>query len=505
MSDLQLNQKTLPQLNASVARSSLDKSELKAGILHLGIGAFHRAHQAVYTQKALEASFGDWGIIGVSFRSPKIRDQLATQDHYYSLISHSTQGVKATIISVIEDVVFAKQDPQTVIDMIANPAIKIITLTITEKGYYQDPATGKLQLNHPDIIHDLDLANEPRTVLGYIIRGLKLRQQSGGQPVTLLSCDNLPENGCVLSGLIREFCEHCSPDILTWINRNITCPSTMVDGIVPAATSASLQEAEDILGISDCAAVTCEEFRQWVIEDNFASDYPDWGTAGVELVTDVRPFEDMKLRLLNGCHSALAYLGYLGGYQTIADVMSDPAYRDFAYHLIRDEAGKDLPLPIGYDIERQAQTLIDRFSNPGLAHSTSQICMDGSQKLPQRILTSLYEQLKKENPAPRLLLAVAAWIIYVGGKDEQGRVIEVSDPLAKELAELHAGAGRDPEKLATAFLSLEKIFGPKTDQPVNLADLLAVNLAELMNTGARQSVARLENRETAHWETPMKV
>jgi len=501
MPDLQLAQKTLSSLNAPVVRSSLNKEELKAGILHLGIGAFHRAHQAIYTQQAMEASPGNWGIIGVSFRSPKIRDQLADQDHYYSLISHSTQGVKATIVSVIKDVTFAKEDPKAVIEMIADPAIKIITLTVTEKGYYQDPATGKLQLDHADIIHDLDLANEPRTVLGYLVRGLKLRQKTCDEPVTLLSCDNLPENGRVLFGLIRDFCEHCSADLMSWVTRNTTCPSTMVDGIVPAATSTSLQAAEHILGVRDCAAVTAEDFRQWVIEDDFAGDHPDWKSAGVEFVSDVRPFEDMKLRLLNGCHSALAYLGYLGGFQTIADVMTDPTYRNFAYHLIRDEAGQDLSLPAGYDIERQAQTLIERFSNPGLAHSTTQICMDGSQKLPQRILASLYGQLKKGNPASRLLLAVSAWIIYVGGKDEQGRTIEISDPLAKELAELHADAGGDPGKLATAFLSVEKIFGPKTDQPVNLTDLLAVNLAELMNTGARQSVARLENRENAHWKT----
>ncbi len=496
MTSAQLQHSTLSQLSASVARSSIESEDFGAGILHLGIGAFHRAHQAVYVQAALEASPGDWGIIGVSFRSPTIRDLLASQNQYYSVITLSSQDQKASLISVLKDVLFAKENPAAVVQAIADPRIRIITLTITEKGYHQDPATGKLQVEDPEIIQDLNIENPAQTALGYIVRGLDERRRNCDKPITLLSCDNLPENGHTLLRLIQDFCERAAPDLLPWIEGKVSCPCTMVDGIVPAATQNSLKQAEQLLGVRDEAAVTCEAFRQWVIEDNFAAEHPDWKAAGVELVADVRPYEEMKLRLLNGCHSALAYLGYLGGYQTIAEVMSNHAYKAFSRRLICEEAGPSFNLPEGYILEEQAQLLISRFSNPGLAHRTWQICMDGSQKLPQRLLNSLYSQLERNRPMPCTLLAVAAWIMYVSGTDEHGGMIDVSDPIAEELAALHGEGNLNSERIVQNFLSLEKIFGPKANQPKNLADLLASSISELRSIGAKASVAKFTNRES---------
>ncbi|MEP5698103.1 MAG: mannitol dehydrogenase family protein, partial [Sneathiella sp.] len=415
---------------------------------------------------------------------------------YYSVITHSNKDQKASLISVLKDVLFAKENPTAVVQAIADPRIKVITLTITEKGYHQDPATGKLQVEDPEIIQDLNIENPAQTALGYIVRGLDERRRNCGKPITLLSCDNLPKNGHTLLRLIQDFCECAAPDLLPWIAKNVSCPCTMVDGIVPAATQKSLKQAEKLLGVRDEAAVTCEEFRQWVIEDDFATEHPDWKAAGVELVADVRPYEEMKLRLLNGCHSALAYLGYLGGYQTIAEVMSNHAYKAFAWRLICEEAGPSFALPNGYILEEQAELLISRFSNPGLAHRTGQICMDGSQKLPQRLLNSLYSQLERNRSMPCTLLAVAAWIMYVSGTDEQGNLIDVSDPLAEELATLHGEGNLNAEQIAQNFLSLETIFGPKATQPKNLADLLVSSLSELRSVGAKASVTKFTNRES---------
>ncbi|MEH6404803.1 MAG: mannitol dehydrogenase family protein [Sneathiella sp.] len=494
MTVVQLKQKNLFQLAPTVVRSPVEKEKFGAGIVHLGIGAFHRAHQAVYTQAAIAAEAGDWGILGVSLRSSHVRDLLSAQDNLYSVIHVSDKGESVQLVSVIKDVLFAGAEPDAVVDALADHRIKIVTLTITEKGYHQDPASGNLKLADPEIIHDLDLTLPARTALGFLVRGLKRRQATGGGPLTLISCDNLPENGRVLMRLLQQFCTEAAPELLPWLAEQVTCPCSMVDGIVPAATSASLQQATQLLGLNDHAAIVCEDFRQWVIEDNFAGDRPAWEAAGVELVADVRPFEKMKLRLLNGGHSALAYLGYLGGYQTIAEVMADPSYKAFALRLMCDEAGLSIRLPEGYDLAVQAQSVITRFSNPGLAHRTWQICMDGSQKLPPRLLTSLYSQMAIGRPMPCILLAVAAWMIYVGGRDEQGGPIEVSDPLAEEMMHLHMAADGDDQKLVVGFLAMDKIFGAPEELPKDLAALLTENVTALQREGARSCVKKLEIR-----------
>ncbi|MGO1120576.1 mannitol dehydrogenase family protein [Rhodovibrionaceae bacterium A322] len=491
MSQPPLSLATLPQLAPGVTRSPLEGRDMAAGIVHLGIGAFHRAHQAFYTQQALARHPGDWGIVGVSLRSPTVRDQLARQDNLYSLVSLSEQNQSCQLVSVVRQVLFAPEDPEAVIAALADPRTEIITLTVTEKGYCHDPASGTLRRDDPGICNDLDGQKPPQTALGFLLRGLLRRQAEESGPVTVISCDNLPENGRVLSGLLTEFATLAAPELLPWMAANVTCPCSMVDCIVPAATDCSLDQAEVLLGLRDEAAILCEDFRQWVIEDDFAGGRPAWETAGVELVADVRPYEDMKLRLLNGSHSALAYLGYLGGYHTIADVMLDPLYRSYCQRLIIEEAGCSLELPEGYDVEQQAERLLLRFSNRKIAHRTWQIAMDGSQKLPQRLLASLYDQMSKGRPMPCTLLAVAAWIVYVGGRDEQGQSIVVSDPLAPDLAALHVAADGDIRVLVESFLALSQVFGPVDEQPRDLGALLVIAVTALYRDGARTCVARL--------------
>ncbi len=491
MSSSRLNQETLARLASTARHSPLRGHAFGTGILHLGIGAFHRAHQAIFTQAAMAARPGDWGILGVSLRSPGVRDILAAQDHLYSVTTLAPGHQATQVVSVVKDVLYAPEDPSRVVAALADPAIKIVTLTITEKGYGQDPASGRRRRDDAAMGKDLDLSQAPRTALGFLLRGLLQRRQSAAGPITLLSCDNLPENGRVLAGLLREICAEAAQDLLPWLAEAVTCPSSMVDGIVPAATPASLRQAESYLGLRDEAAIVCEDFRQWVIEDNFAAERPAWEAAGAEIVSDVRPYETMKLRLLNGSHSALAYLGALGGYETIAETMADPRYKAFATRLMRTEAGPAISLPAGTDLLTYSQSLIRRFCNPALAHRTRQIAMDGSQKLPQRLLASLYGQLPSDRPMPCTLLAVAAWMYYVGGRDETGGSFKVHDPLAARFAALHAAAKGNTAAVVAAFLGVSEVFGPPARQPGALAGRLTESLTALRRDGARACVGRL--------------
>lgn len=451
------------------------------GIVHLGLGAFFRAHGAIYVAQA-----GGWGITGVSLQSPGTRDRLKPQGWAYTALELGPDGEKPQVVTVLRDVLVAPEDPQAVLDAMASPATHIVSLTVTEKGYCHEPSTGRLNPGHPDIWHDLENPL-PRSAPGFLVRALAARRAAGLPPFTVLCCDNLPENGRVVRGVVLELARLIDPALADWIQAKGAFPSTMVDRIVPATTPADLDRLEAATGYRDEAPVMHEPFRQWVVEDDFCGPRPAFETDGVQMVADVTPFEHMKLRMLNGTHSSLAYLGYLAGHETIADTMADPVFARFVRGLWRDEIIPALAPPPGEDLAAYADALAARYANPAIRHRTWQIAMDGSQKLPQRILGTIAESRAAGRAVPGLTLAVAAWMRYVSGSDEQGRPIEVRDPLASRLADLWHD---DPAATVKGFLALAEVFPPTLrDDPGFAADLTAA-LSGLVQDGARKMAAQ---------------
>jgi len=487
-----LNARALKHMPASVAVPRYDRARLRHGIVHLGIGAFFRAHGALYTEDVIDPSAPDWGIVGASLRKPDQRDRLAPQDGLYVALERGGGPVAARIVGNLRQVVVAPEDPAALLALMTAADTRIVSLTVTEKGYCHDPATGALQQDHPDIRHDLAHPEQPRTAVGFLVAALAARRKAGLAPFTPLSCDNLPHNGRLLHGLLVQFAALRDDALSAWIEGEVPCPATMVDRIVPAATEADLADAEAATGFHDAAPVSHEPFRQWVIEDRFVGGQrPPWQRAGAELVADVAPYETMKLRLLNGAHSALAYLGFLGGCETIGDAVADGALCGLVARLWREEIIPVLPAPPGVDLGAYTDQLMARFANPAVRHRTWQIAMDGSQKLPQRLLDTVRERRAAGLAYPCLALVVAAWIRYVGGLDEQGRAIDVRDPLAAELQEALRSAGEDADARVRAVLGFTAVFG--TDLGDDPAFVAAVSAAyrDLLRLGALRAAAAL--------------
>ncbi|HWX48323.1 MAG TPA: mannitol dehydrogenase family protein [Roseomonas sp.] len=480
----------LATLPPGVARPGYDRAALRPRIVHLGLGAFFRAHGAHYTEDVLQRLGGDWGVVGVSLQRPDQRDRLAPQGGLYTTISRDAAGDAARVVGCVLEVLVAPEDPQAVLGRMAAPEVAIVSLTITEKGYCHDPASGQLNRQHPDIRHDLAEPGAPRSAVGFLVEALRLRRARGLRPFTVLCCDNLPQNGRLLAGLVRDFAAAHDADLAAWIAAEVQFPCSMVDRIVPAMVPEDLEAATRATGCHDAAPVVHEPFRQWVIEDRFVGGLrPRWEEVGAQLVAEVEPFEHMKLRLLNGAHSALAYLGYLAGHETIVDTVSDPAFRGFVQRLWAEELIPEVPPPPGVDLAAYTGALLDRFSNPSIRHRTWQIAMDGSQKLPQRLLGVARERLAGARPIPLLALIIAGWIRYVGGLDECGNAIDVRDPLAGELRAALDAAGEDPVARVRAALGFTAVFGE--DLPRNPVFVQAVTAAyaRLLADGARASVA----------------
>ncbi len=449
-------------LHADPARLERQKGPApRAGIVHLGLGAFFRAFGAVYIEEAMEKSGGNWGIIGVSLKSPSTRDRLAPQDFVYTAQELGPDGAKLHQVEIIREVLVAPENPDAVLAAMSDPDIRIVSLTVTEKGYCHDPATGRLNSTHPDIRHDI-AASRPVSAPGYLVRALQQRKAAGLPPFTVLTCDNLPDNGRLVKGIVLDLAREIDPELADWIMAEGRFPATMVDRIVPATKPEDVDALAEKTGRFDAAPVLHEPFRQWVVEDDFVPAYgeearPDLAAAGAELVANVTPYEHMKLRMLNGTHSSLAYLGYLAGHETIAETVADPVLATFVKRLWRDEIIPSFTPPDGVDIHGYADALFSRFANPGIRHRTWQIAMDGSQKLPQRILGTLRDNQAAGRTSPGLVTAVAAWMIYAGGTDLTGAPIDVRDPLAGRLKSLSDGAP-DTEGKVSALLGVTDIF-----------------------------------------------
>lgn len=481
---------TIANGTLSVSRPSWDNTRLESRIIHLGCGAFHRAHQAVYTHHLLEVTEGDWGLCEVNLMSgngQQLIENLKKQRLLYTVVEKGAESTEYKIIGAINEVLHPKTDGiDAVLEAMARPQTAIVSLTVTEKGYCIDAASGQFDINNPLIQNDLANPYSPSSAIGYIVEALRLRREQGLKAFTVMSCDNLRDNGHSAKAAVLGLALARSPELAEWIEANASFPCTMVDRIVPAATPDTLQEIADKLGVFDPCAIACEPFSQWVIEDNFVNGRPDWDKVGVQFVADVVPFEMMKLRMLNGSHSFLAYLGYLGGYETISATMEAPAYRKAAFSMMLQEQAPTLSMPEDIDLGAYAASLIERFSNPALCHRTWQIAMDGSQKLPQRMLDSVRFHLTQGSNWQHLALGVAGWMRYTLGVDEKGQPIEVVDPLSAEFQRInqqYQGVDR-----VAALLTLTAIFGQ--DLPQNTAFVSAVTQAyqKLITQGAHACV-----------------
>lgn len=455
------------------------------GIVHLGLGAFFRAHGAIYIAEAMETSGGDWGVVGISLKSPATRDKLKPQGWAYTALELSDGACRPRLMDILQNVLVAPEDPEAILKILAEPSTKIVSITITEKGYCLNSATGCLNLNHPDIEADLK-SDTPVSAPGYIMRALQRRKAAGLPAFSVLSLDNLPENGQLAKSAVCDLARVVDPELADWIEQEATFPSTMVDRIVPATTTDVLDKVRELTGFDDQAAVQHEPFRQWVIEDNFVKDdCPDFAAAGATLVEDVRLFEHMKLRMLNGAHSALAYLGYLAGHKTISDTVQDPVFNAFIGEFWIEEVIPSLQTPPGINLESYAADLKKRFENTAIHHQTWQIAMDGSQKLPQRILNTLFENQQAGRPHDRLLLALAGWMRYVSGLDDAGQTIDLRDPLASQISELLADAQTSLDRV-DALCRLDDVFGTYPMDTVK--SQLVKYVDELERLGARTTI-----------------
>ncbi|MBL8584063.1 MAG: mannitol dehydrogenase family protein, partial [Rhizobiaceae bacterium] len=453
------------------------------GIVHLGVGAFHRAHQAVYVDRCLAAGDSRWGITGVSLRSPDTRDALAPQDGLYTLSVRDGSGERLTVVGSMLKLAVAPEDPAAVVARMADPATRIVTLTVTEKAYLRN-AAGDLDMAHPDLAHDLAHHSSPRTVHGLLASALEQRRAAGLPPFTVLCCDNLPSNGATVRRLLLQFASAREKSLARWLEDEAAFPSTMVDRIVPATTDADRARISAALGLEDAWPIATEPFMQWVVEDNFTVGRPDWEPFGVEMTRDVRPYEEMKLRLLNGAHSGMAYLGMLAGRDYVSDAFADPSIRQVVDGLWA-EAIPTLPADAGLDTAAYTAELSTRFANPALMHRLAQIGTDGSQKLPQRVFNTGRARMAAGQGANCMALVIAAWIACCEARGGALPKRFFTDPLDDRLDALLAGRQPSAETAAAVFaLAGQAIAGHDP-----LRDTVADSLDAIRNLGVPAAIA----------------
>jgi fructuronate reductase len=448
-----LSQAGLASLPSHVVRPAYDRSALGVGIVHFGPGAFHRVHQA-WCFESLLARDPRWGICAVSLRNPDVRDALVPQDHLYT-IAIRDEAISYQVIGAMHEVLVAPESPATVLARLCAPATRLVTLTVTEKGYCLG-ADGSLDLNHPDVQRDMQNRSAPTSVVGFLVEGLRRRREAGLPPLTVISCDNLVDNGARLARATVQLAEVSDRELARWIAHEVSFPRTMVDSITPATTEALKDSVATALGVQDRWPVQREAFVQWVIEDTVAGKGPDWQSAGVTLTNDVAGYDRAKLRLLNGAHSTLAYVGLLSGYATVAAAMKDDRLRAFVQTLMTDDILPSLTAPRGLDLRTYIDAILKRFRNPNMHHELAQIAMDGSQKLPFRLLGTIRDALAAGRPVDRLCVPIAAWMQFVRRAALRGE--RVKDPLAPTLFDIgRACEGRGATD-TLRFLALDSVF-----------------------------------------------
>lgn len=485
-----LSDKVLPLISTAKV-PAYERSRVTPGIVHLGIGAFHRAHQAVYVDDCLAAGDTSWGIIGASLRSPATRDALEPQNGLYTLAVRGQEQEQLRVIGSIVDLNVAPEAPEDLLVILCNPLIRIVSLTVSEKAYLRN-AAGDLDAAHPGIIADLANPGRPQTIFGFLAEAIARRRSGGLSPFTILCCDNLPSNGAVVSRLLQQFCILSNAELARYVEGEVAFPSSMVDRIVPATTDEDRRRISEVLGFDDAWPVVTEPFRQWVIEDRFTAGRPGWEAHGVTMVRDVAPFEEMKLRLLNGAHSATAYLGLLLGRETVSEAFGDSRIRGFVNGLWT-EAIPTLKSVAGLDPRAYIAELAQRFDNPSLVHRTAQIATDGSQKLPQRIVASAISQLQAGRPANHLALPLAVWMAAAEARGHTLPAGHFTDPLDARLAEIASQRMTAPDTVNTVFDLAG--FAKNSIHRDKLKILVARHLDTIRNRGVETALASLTAQE----------
>jgi len=420
---------------SNINRPKYNPSSFGIGIVHLGVGSFHKAHQAYYTDKVLEKFGGDWRIIGVSLRSKKAQNELRPQNGLYTLLIKGQMGTTSRLIGSISDVLSVSKDSKPAIKAMVDTNIKIVSLTVTEKAYGLDLLNLGCNANHPEVAYDLKNFHAPRGVLGILTKALEIRKSRKIPPFTVLCCDNLPNNGKLLRSAVIDFSHHVDIKLSQWIEDEVSFPSTMVDRITPSPTQNTYQEVKQVINLEDFAAVETEEFSQWIIEDNFPLGRPDWDCAGAIFTNNVSSFEKMKLRMLNGAHSMLAYVGFHCGHRYVRDVMNDKMLSNLVNRHLQIAAQTLKPIR-GIDYNNYAKSLIARFSNPEIAHETFQIAMDGSEKMQQRIFYPLNDAINLNLNLRPFAFAIAAWLRHISQSYHDCEPYELRDPIADQLSTL---------------------------------------------------------------------
>ncbi|MDQ8020299.1 MAG: mannitol dehydrogenase family protein [Moraxellaceae bacterium] len=465
---MRLSASTLSHARPTVLRPAYDRLALQHGIVHLGLGAFHRAHQAWYTEQVLQGGDLRWGIVGASLNSTATRDALVPQDGLYTLAIQQGEEESLRVIGALGSVLGGAADLPALMQHLCARGTRIVSLTLTEKGYYLDAASGSLRLDAPEIAADLASPHSPRTAPGLIVEALRQRRAQGLMPFTVLSCDNLSANGDRTRDAVLAYARVAAPTLVDWIAAEVAFPNSMVDRITPATTDAERARIAAQTGLDDAWPVVTERFSQWVVEDRFPQGRPQWEIAGVVFSDDIHAWETMKLRCLNGAHSTIAYLGQLAGHETVADTMADPRIAEKVNGLW-NEIVPTLKVPQGADPTAYIDSLRSRFANTALRHRTAQIAMDGSQKLPPRLLAPLRQRLAAGQPSPSLEGAVAAWMAFVARAATRAETL--NDPLAPRITE--AARGTSGVERVRSLLGIREIFSEDLLQSAALVERLS--------------------------------
>lgn len=484
---MKLNINTLDVISQTAEVPAYDRSQVTCGIVHMSIGGFHRSHQAVYVDDLLAQGHHEWGIcaIGLMPQDAENIKKLQEQDTLYTVLSRSSDGDSARVIGSIIEVLHAPTSPSLVLEKLISPKTKIVSLTITEKGYCYNNQKN-LDQNNPMIQHDLNNIDTPKTALGYLVSALQKRRGQNILPFTIMSCDNLPGNGHLTHKLVLQFANLVDPALGKWIEDNVTFPNSMVDRITPITTDDVINVIKAKFQIDDAWPVVCEDYIQWVMEDHFCNDRPPFEDVDVQIVSDVDPYEKMKVRLLNGSHSALSYISYLMGYREVDKAMADPLIRNFVRSYMDHDVTPTVPDVPGIDLDAYKDKLIERFSNPAISDQVQRLAEDGSQKIPNSILPCIIHQLENSQSTPYAVIALAAWFRYLTAIDETLRPIEIKDPIKDKLITCAKLDKTSPIRL----LGIEEIFGTRLPLNDNFVIDLSNALSDLYDHGIEKTLKK---------------
>lgn len=484
-----LNQVALKTMPKDVSTPKYNRDSVSAGIAHFGVGGFHRAHEALVIDNLLhEESNSSWGIVGVGVRSADkpMQQALEAQDYLYSLTEKDMSTTETRVIGSIIDYKYAPGNPEAVLNLLANKAIKIVSLTITEGGYNFNQVTGEFDWSNPDVLEDLENPEKPKTVFGFIVYGLARRRLEGNKPFTVMSCDNIQANGDLAKKMIVAFAQRVDGNLAEWIEHHVSFPNSMVDRITPATSDKDRAYATEVLGVEDLWPVASEPFFQWVLEDSFVDGRPPFENSGVQIVSDVEPYELMKLRLLNASHQALAYFGYLMGYRYVHDAVGDPLIQTLLRRYMNEEARPTLAEVPGVDLDAYCDKLIERFLNEKVADTVPRLCAESSDRIPKWLVQVIRERLSAGEVPTLSIAVVASWARYAEATDEQGEPIEVVDNLASELIPL----AQSQRENVLAFVKNENLFGDLAENP-EFAENYEHSLRSLWEKGAKVTLENL--------------